>query len=89
MGISTSQIYRVREGRRNINQKFVIGAVKAFPEYKLDELFYLTLKSPTSKDNHEYQYSTPPPPPTNEKPIVKNRVALVRKFYMEKSGVGI
>jgi hypothetical protein len=41
MGISVSQIYRVREGKRRINQKFIIGAVKAFPGYKLDELFYL------------------------------------------------
>ena len=41
MGISVSQIYRVREGKRNINQKFIIGAVKAYPEYRLDDLFYL------------------------------------------------
>jgi len=42
MGISVSQIYRVKEGKRHINQKFIIGAVKAFPGYRLDELFYLT-----------------------------------------------
>jgi transcriptional regulator with XRE-family HTH domain len=41
MGISVSQIYRVREGKRNINQKFIVGAIRAFPEYRLDELFYL------------------------------------------------
>jgi hypothetical protein len=41
MGISVSQIYRVREGKRNINQKFIVGAIKAFPKYRLDELFYL------------------------------------------------
>ena len=41
MGISVSQIYRVREGRRRINQKFIIGAAKAFPERKFEELFYL------------------------------------------------
>ena len=41
MGISVSQVYRVREGKRGINQKFIIGAKKAFPHYKLDELFYL------------------------------------------------
>jgi len=40
MGISVSQIYRVREGKRHINQKFFIGAIKAFPEHKLDDLFY-------------------------------------------------
>jgi hypothetical protein len=41
MGISVSQIYRVRDGKRKINQKFIIGAISAFPESKLDELFYL------------------------------------------------
>lgn len=42
MGISVSQVYRVRDGKRNINQKFLIGAIKAFPEHKLDDLFYFT-----------------------------------------------
>jgi len=42
MGISTSQVYRVREGKRHINQKFIIGAIRAFPERKFDDLFYLT-----------------------------------------------
>ena len=41
MGISVSQVYRVREGKRHINQKFIIGAIKAFPERKFDDLFYL------------------------------------------------
>jgi len=41
MGISVSQIYRVRQGKRLINQKFIIGAIKAFPGYKLDDLFYV------------------------------------------------
>jgi transcriptional regulator with XRE-family HTH domain len=41
MGISVSQVYRVREGKRQINQKFIIGALKAFPGYRLDDLFYL------------------------------------------------
>ena len=40
MGISVSQIYRVREGKRNINQKFIVGAIKAFPKYRFDDLFY-------------------------------------------------
>ena len=47
MGISVSQIYRVREGKRRINQKFLVGAIKAFPNCKLDELFYL---APDSED---------------------------------------
>ena len=41
MGISRSQIYRVRDGKRGINQKFIIGTAKAFPEYSLDDLFYV------------------------------------------------
>ena len=41
MGVSVSQVYRVREGKRGINQKFIIGAKKAFPNFKLDDLFYL------------------------------------------------
>jgi hypothetical protein len=40
MGLSVSQVYRVRDGKRSINQKFIIGAKQAFPGYKLDELFY-------------------------------------------------
>jgi len=41
MEISVAQIYRVREGSRNINQKFILGAIKALPRYKLDDLFYV------------------------------------------------
>jgi hypothetical protein len=41
MGIDSSLAYRVREGKRKINATFIIGVVKAFPEYKLDDLFYV------------------------------------------------
>ena len=41
MGISVSQVYRVRDGKRSINQKFIVGAIKAFPDCRLEELFYL------------------------------------------------
>ena len=41
MGISGSQIYRVREGKRSINQKFIVGAITAFPGRKLEDFFYL------------------------------------------------
>lgn len=41
MGVSLAQIYRVRVGKRDIGEKFIIGAVKAFPGYKLDDLFYV------------------------------------------------
>lgn len=48
MGLSVSQVYRVREGKRRINQKFIIGAKKAFPNYRLDDLFYLDEEMPIS-----------------------------------------
>jgi len=40
MGMSVGYIYQVRQGKRSINQKFIIGAIKAFPEYNLDDLFH-------------------------------------------------
>ncbi len=48
MGISVSQVYRVKEGKRHINQKFIVGAVKAFPGCRLDDLFYLADEIPTA-----------------------------------------
>ena len=50
MGISVSQVYRVREGKRSINQKFIIGAVKAFPKHKFEDLFYLAPEPLTDTD---------------------------------------
>lgn len=47
MGISVSEVSRVRSGKRNINQKFIIGALNAFPQFSFDELFYLAPGSPT------------------------------------------
>lgn len=41
MGVHPSQIYRVRDGERPVGEKFIIGAVRAFPGYKLDDLFYI------------------------------------------------
>jgi len=52
MEISVSQVYRVREGKRSINQKFIIGAMKAFPECKFDDLFYFAPESPTITNNY-------------------------------------
>ena len=46
MGISVSQVYRVRGGKRGINQRFIVGAIKAFPERRLDDLFYLASEEP-------------------------------------------
>ena len=42
MGISKDLIYRVRRGERGIHGRFIIGATKAFPKYKLDDLFYVS-----------------------------------------------
>jgi len=39
MGISVSQVYRVRKRKRPINEKFITGTIRAFPGYKLDDLF--------------------------------------------------
>ncbi len=41
MGLSVSQVYRVRDGKRRINQKFIIGALRAFPDHRMDQLFYV------------------------------------------------
>ncbi len=42
MGVSYDLIYRVRRGERDINGRFIIGAIKAFPGYKLDDPFYVS-----------------------------------------------
>lgn len=41
MGISASQVYRVRQGKRGISTAFIVGALQAFPESKFDNLFYI------------------------------------------------
>jgi hypothetical protein len=48
MGLSVSQVYRVREGKRGINEKFIVGAKRAFPECHLDDLFYFNIEPSTS-----------------------------------------
>jgi len=40
-GISLAHLYRVRRGDRKITATFIVGVTKAFPEYKLDDLFYV------------------------------------------------
>ena len=42
MGVSQDMIYRVRKGERGIHERFILGAIKAFPGYKLDDLFYIS-----------------------------------------------
>lgn len=53
MGISVSEVCRVRSGKRNIHQKFIVGALRAFPQFNFDELFYLSPELPVD--------DTPPP----------------------------
>ena len=48
MGLSVSQIYRIRDGTRKINHQFIVGAITALPDYKLDELFYLVSEASTN-----------------------------------------
>ena len=50
MGISQDLIYCVRRGDRNINGRFIIGALKAFPGYKLDDLFYIDSEKSQNED---------------------------------------
>jgi D-Tyr-tRNAtyr deacylase len=49
MGLSVSQLYRVRDGKRGINEKFIVGAKKAFPNSRLDELFYFVTGQSSSR----------------------------------------
>ena len=42
MGVSYDLFYRVRRGERGIHERFIIGATRAFPGYKLDDLFYVS-----------------------------------------------
>jgi len=41
MEVSRQIVYRVKKGECPINQTFIIGALKAFPGYQLDDLFYI------------------------------------------------
>jgi hypothetical protein len=63
MEISVSQVYRVLEGKRNVNRKFIIGAIKAFPGHKFDDLFYFVPTTPAVKT------ANPNPPEETKGPI--------------------
>ena len=91
MEISVSQIYRVREGKRHINQKFIVGAIKAFPDYKLDDLFYLVPESPTVNNNHRHQHSatySTNEPAAKEKQILGRAPQALGKFASATEGYG-
>ena len=81
MGISLAQVYRVREGKRDINEKFIIGAVKAFPGNKLDDLFYVVPDGSEMTDSRSdlgakgNLVSTQQPPEARRDEIVKLRKA--------------
>jgi len=52
MGVSSSQVYVVRQGNRRISDRFIVGAMKAFLGYKLDDLFYIQgYEAPDEPDN--------------------------------------
>ena len=76
MGISVSQIYRVREGKRQINQKFIVGAIKAFPNHRLDDLFYLIADSADDENLLRHQHSATQ---STEGPNVKKDMASTAK----------
>ena len=41
VGLSLSQVYRIREGERRVGLQFIVGALTAFPKYKFEDLFYI------------------------------------------------
>jgi excisionase family DNA binding protein len=41
MGMKPCQIYRVKQGKCGIGEKFITRALKAFPGYTLNDLFYV------------------------------------------------
>ena len=57
MEISISQIYRVRQGKRQINQRFIVGAITAFPGHRFEDLFYLAPEMPCVTSNHRHDSS--------------------------------
>jgi excisionase family DNA binding protein len=79
MGISASHVYRVKQGKRGINEKFIIGAVKAFPGYKLDDLFYVV---PDESDDLKLGVAREQPrhiakaSPTPQKPDLSSKAML-------------
>jgi len=42
--MSVSEVYRIREGKRQIGHQFIVGALTAFPGRKFDDLFYIERK---------------------------------------------
>lgn len=40
-GVSLSQIYRIRQGKRQISGNFVARVLSALPDFKFEDLFYI------------------------------------------------
>jgi len=40
-GLSLSEIYRIKEGKRGVHDRFIVGVLTAFPEKKFEDLFYI------------------------------------------------
>jgi excisionase family DNA binding protein len=79
IGIAPSQIYRVRQGKRNINEQFVIGATRAFPGYKFDDLFYIVPDGSNDRrlnTSHERPRQIVKGSPTPQKPALSPKVML-------------
>ncbi len=43
IGVSVPQIYRIRQGKRRIHEKFIVGALVSFPQYTFEDMFYIKL----------------------------------------------
>ncbi len=78
MGIAASQIYRVRQGKRPINEKFIVGAVKAFPGYKIDDIFYVV---PDGSDEIVKES------PTLQKPDLRSKAMLTPRQVADLLGL--
>lgn len=44
LDVSPSQVYRIKQGKRGINEKFIVGALSAFPDKKWEDLFYIAYR---------------------------------------------
>jgi hypothetical protein len=50
MGIDQSLVSRVRNGERPVTRKFIAGALKAFPDRRFEDLFFLASDHPRSDE---------------------------------------
>lgn len=43
-GLSQCQVCRVKRGEKRVSADFIAGALRAFPEHKFEDLFYIKRK---------------------------------------------